>query len=127
MKVYDNALLFVERGGEMTLHIYRCENPIRTRAMCPHHKLLEYGEKQEFYDTTRIFFDCGTFVDYGYEYYEPPKLFKSITVFKDETAYTTWVPRAGWVILAREVSLKRAMSIAKRRLQKGGTITEKVN
>ncbi len=42
------------------LHIYRCENPVRTRAMCLHHRRLCYGEKQEFYDTMRIFFDCGT-------------------------------------------------------------------
>jgi len=87
---------------------------------------LCYGERQEFYDTTRIFFDCGTFVDYGYGYYEPPKLYKSITIFKDEDGYTAWVPRADWKMLVRQVPLQRARNIAKRRLRKGGSIIEKV-
>jgi len=108
------------------IHIYRCENPQRTRQLCPHHKKLEYGEKQEFYDTTRIFFDCGTFADYGYGYYEPPKLYKHIVIFKDDIGYTAWVPRAGWETLARQTSLKVARSIAKKRLKKGGLITEKI-
>ncbi len=107
------------------LHIYRCENPKRIRLLCPHHKKLEYGELQDFYDTRRVFLDCGTFVDYGYGYYEPPKLYKSITIFKDETGYTAWVPRSDWRMLAREVSLDRARRIAKSRLQKGGVILEK--
>ena len=104
------------------MHIYRCENPKRTRALCPHHKKLEYGELQEFYDTTRVFFDCGTLVDYGYGYYEPPKLYETIKIFKDETGYTAWVPRAGWVMLARQTSLKVARSIARKRLKRGGRI-----
>jgi len=106
------------------IHIYRCENPTRTRAICSHHKHLCYGERQAFYDTTRIFFDCGTFVDYGYGYYEPPKLYKHITIFKDETGYTTWCPRSGWTMLARQVPLQQARNIAKRRLSKGGQIKE---
>lgn len=109
----------------MAVHIYRCENPTRTRAMCPHHKHQCYGERQEFYDTTRIFFDCGSFVDYGYGYYELPKLYNHITIFKDEIGYTVWVPRAGWIMLAREVSLKQARKIAKRRLKKGGSVIDK--
>ncbi len=108
----------------MTLHIYRCENPKRTRRLCPHHNQLEYGELQEFYDTTRIFFDCGTFVDYGYGYYEPPKLYKNITIFKDETDFTVWVPRAGWIMLARQAPLQNARRIARLRLAKGGVIKE---
>jgi hypothetical protein len=108
------------------LHIYRCEKPQRTRAMCPHHKHLCYGEKQEFYDTTRVFFDCGTFVDYGYGYYQPPKLYNSITIFEDEGGYSVWVPRCGWVMLAREVPLEVARSIATKRLKKGGHIVEKI-
>ncbi len=111
----------------MTLHIYRCENPMRTRALCPHHKKLCYGERQDFYDTRRIFFDCGTMIDYGYGYYEPPKLYKSITIFKDETGYTAWAPRAGWAILAREVPLSQARRIAKQRLAKGGQLIDKVS
>jgi len=109
----------------MTLHIYRCENPKRTRRLCPHHKKLEYGELQEFYDTTRVFFDCGAFADYGYGYYEPPQLYKSTTIFKDESGYTAWVPRAGWVMLAREVPLEKARKIARMRLKKGGYILDK--
>ena len=108
----------------MVLHVYRCENPKRTRRICPHHKRLEYGELQEFYDTTRVFFDCGTFVDCGYQYYEPPKLYKTIKIFKDEDGYTAWVPRAGWEILARCVPLGKAQRIARLRLRKGGTIVE---
>lgn len=107
------------------IHIYRCENPTRTRAMCPYHKHQCYGERQAFYDTTRIFFDCGTFLDYGYGYYEPPKLYKNITIFGDTIGYTVWVPRAGWEILAREVPLEQARKIAKRRLRQGGLITDK--
>ena len=109
----------------MNLHIYRCENPKRTRRLCPHHKKLEYGESQEFYDTTRIFFDCGTFADYGYGYYEVPKLYRNITIFKDENGYTAWVPRVGWKMLARQVPLEQARKIAKARLTKGGIIREK--
>lgn len=108
------------------IHIYRCESPTRTRAMCPHHKRLCYGERQEFYDTTRIFFDCGTYLDYGYGYYEPPKLYKKIVIFKDDNGYTAWVPRAGWVILARQVSLGIARNIARKRLKKGGRIDERI-
>ncbi len=107
------------------LHIYRCENPTRTRAICPHHKHLCYGERQQFYDTTRIFFDCGTFVDYGYQYYEPPKLYKYITIFKNENGYTAWCPRNGWHILARDAPLGRVRKIAKQRLAKNGRIIDK--
>ena len=57
----------------MTIHIYTAPNT-RTRRMCPYHHHLCYGNKQEFYDTTRIFFDCGAMVDFGYGYYDlPPK------------------------------------------------------
>lgn len=109
----------------MTLHIYRCENPKRTRRNCPYHKKLEYGELQEFYDTTRVFFDCGTYVDYGYGYYEPPKLYKTIKIFKDDEGYTAWVPRAGWITLARMVPLIKARRIARLRLKKCGSIIER--
>lgn len=106
------------------LHIYRCENPKRTRRVCPHHKKLEYCELQEFYDTLHIFFDCGTFVNTGYGYYEPPRLYKTIKIFKDGTGFTAWVPRAGWTMLARMVPLEQARRIARLRLNKGGTIIE---
>ncbi|KKM00940.1 hypothetical protein LCGC14_1799390 [marine sediment metagenome] len=107
------------------LHIYRCEHPERVRILCPHHKKLCYGEKQSFYDTTRVFFDCGTFLDYGYGYYESPKLYKNITIFKDETGFTAWVPRAGWIMLARCAPFNRAYNIAKQRLKAGGHINIK--
>ena len=112
----------MDNGG---IHIYRCEHPVRIRAMCPHHKHLCYGERQDFYDTMRIFFDCGTYADYGYGYYESPKLYKSITIFKDEVGYTAWVPRAGWAMLARQLPLEKARKIAKSRLTKDGIIIEK--
>lgn len=109
------------------LHIYRCENPTRVRVMCPHHKRLCYGERQEFYDTARIFFDCGTFADYGYGYYEPPIQYKRIIIFKDENGFTAWVPRAGWLMLARQVPLNEARNIAKRQLKNGGHIIERLS
>ena len=83
------------------LHIYRCEHPRRVRMTYPHHKHLCYGERQGFYDTRCIFFDCGTFVDYGYVYYEKPKLYKSIEILKDEVGFTARVRRAGFRILAK--------------------------
>lgn len=107
------------------IYIYRCENPKRVRRKCPYHKHLCYGELQEFYDTARVFFDCGTFVDYGYGYFERPKLYKSITIFKDENGYTAWVPRSGWKMLVRMVPLSVARRIAKSRLEKGGVIIDK--
>jgi hypothetical protein len=111
--------------GEARLHIYRCEHPTRTRTMCPFRKHLCYGERQDFYDTMRIFFDCGTFADYGYGYYESPKLYKRINIIKDEEGYTAWVPYADWTMLAREVPLAKARRIAKLRLKKGGHIIER--
>lgn len=108
------------------LHIYRCENPVRTRVKCPHHKHLCYGEKQEFYDTIRIFFDCGTVLDYGYGYFEPPKLYKTIKIFKDDVGYTAWAPRIGWEILARMVPIEKARRVARLRLKEGGRIIEQI-
>ncbi len=46
--------------------------PRRTRKRCPVHEKLHYGTWKEYYDTMRMFFDCGTMADYGYGYYEPP-------------------------------------------------------
>ncbi len=106
------------------IHIYRCEHPTRTRAKCPYHKHLCYGEKQKFYDTTRIFFDCGTFADYGYGYYEPPKLYKKIRIFKDETGFTVWPLYSSEKILAQQVPLNQARRIARVRLAKGGQIKD---
>jgi hypothetical protein len=63
-------------------------------------------------------------VDYGYGYHEPPKLYKTIKIFKDETGYTAWVPRASWKMLAREVPLEKARRIARLRLKKGGSVIE---
>jgi hypothetical protein len=105
------------------LHIYRCENPQRARAMCPHHKHLCYGERQDFYDTRRIFFDCGTLVDYGYGYYEPPKLYKKLVIFKDDAGYTVLARYVDKFII-KQVSLSKARRIAKLRLKKDGFIIE---
>ena len=106
------------------IHIYRCEHPERARAQCPYHKKLEYGERQSFYDTTRVFFDCGAMADYGYGEYTPPKLYKNITIFKDETGFTVWAPRAGYEFLAKFVPLERARLIARKRLANGGRIKD---
>lgn len=106
------------------LHIYRCENPKQTRALCPHHRKLEYGELQDFYDTRRIFFDCGTFVDYGYGYYEPPKLYKKLEIFKDDIGYTV-LARYASKFLETQVPLAKARRIARLRVAKGGIIEDK--
>ena len=53
------------------LHIWTAPTT-RTRAKCPFHKRMCYGERQEFYDTTRVLFDCGAMVDYGYGYWRKP-------------------------------------------------------
>ena len=49
------------------------ESQRRVRRKCPYHKHLCYGLEQVSYDTIRVFFDCGTFADYGYGYWEKPK------------------------------------------------------
>lgn len=53
------------------LHIFTAAN-VRVRRKCPFHKRLCYGNRQEYYDTVRIFFDCGTMADYGYGEWTPP-------------------------------------------------------
>lgn len=110
----------------MTLHIYRCENPKRTRRLCPHHKKLEYGELQDFYDTRRIFFDCGTFVDYGYGYYEPPKKYKQLETFWDSErqSYTLIARRPTWHILFSSPNHTKIIRIANDRLKPQGTIKD---
>jgi hypothetical protein len=46
----------------------------RVRRRCPLDKRLCYGQLAEYYDTRRVFFDCGTVLDYGYGYWtKPPK------------------------------------------------------
>ncbi len=57
----------------MTLHIYTSHDRKRVRRKCPYHKHLCYGEEARYYDTTSIFFDCGTSVDYGYGEWRPPE------------------------------------------------------
>lgn len=42
------------------------EGRSRVEALCPYHKQPEPAERFEYYDTRRDFFDCGSFVDYGY-------------------------------------------------------------
>lgn len=107
----------------MTLHIYRCENPRRTRQLCPYHKKMEYGELQEFYDTRRIFFDCGTFVDYGYGYYEPPKRYKRLQVYWDgELEKYILVATQSWEHLFESPNYKKVIKIAEGRLKIGGRL-----
>lgn len=45
----------------------------RTRRRCPFHEHLCYGRLVEYYDTVRMFFDCGTFADYGYREWRLPE------------------------------------------------------
>lgn len=56
----------------MTIHVYQADSLKRTRRHCPYHKQLCYGTLGFYYDTTHLSFDCGTFVDFGYEYWKPP-------------------------------------------------------
>jgi hypothetical protein len=44
----------------------------RTRMVCPHHRRLCYGRVIAAYDTTRIVFDCGTFLCWGYGIWTKP-------------------------------------------------------
>lgn len=49
------------------------EKPMRrTRRRCPFHQCLHYGRLRIYYDTVRVFFDCGTVLDYGYGYWQKP-------------------------------------------------------
>jgi SAM-dependent MidA family methyltransferase len=106
----------------MGVHIYRCENPKRTRKICPHHKQLEYGELQEFYDTTRIFFDCGTFADYGYGYYNPPTKYKRLKIYWDSELNKHVLVCAGFKKLFSHVNINKVKRIAKDRLKENGVI-----
>jgi hypothetical protein len=109
----------------MDIHIYRCLNPKRTRKICPHHKKLEYGELQDFYDTRRIFFDCGTFADYGYGYYDPPKLYKRLLIFWDsELNKYRLFAQYTWEELFKSENHKQILRIAKTRLKLNGRIKD---
>mgnify|MGYP001562260485 CR=1 FL=1 len=109
----------------MTLHIYKCENPKRTRRLCPHHRKLEYGELRDFYDTIRIFFDCGTFVDYGYGYYKPPLKYKRLRIFWDGQLqqYVLWGDYGNKLLFSDE-NRKKILRIANERLKPKGKITD---
>lgn len=108
---------------DMGLHIYRCEHPKRIRELCPFHKRLCYGEQQDFYDTRRIFFDCGTVIDYGYGYYEPPKQYKRLHIFYD-SGLDMWrlFSRHGWHDLGKQKTKTGIMRIAQYHLKSGGKI-----
>lgn len=106
----------------MTLHIYTADKTKRIRRQCPYHKRLCYGGQADFYDTVKVFFDCGTSVDYGYSEWTPPKLYKRLVLFKDETGYTILAKYTG-DLLVRQVSRSQAMRIAKQRLAKGGHLS----
>ena len=45
----------------------------RVRRRCPWHKRLCYGVMTEYYDTVRVSFNCGTWIDYGYGLYDIPQ------------------------------------------------------
>ncbi len=106
---------------EPYIHIYRCENPRRVRKQCPFHKRLEYGEQQDFYDTRRIFFDCGTFVDYGYGYWEKPKQYKKLHIWYFEDHWEVrW--ECGYSPLGKSKTKTGIMRLAKYHLKKGGKI-----
>ncbi len=43
----------------MTVHVYTAPNK-RMRRRCPYCEKMEYGNRQDFYDGSYFFFDCGT-------------------------------------------------------------------
>ena len=55
-----------------SLHVFTGTAVRRTRRWCPFHQHLCYGEQHEYYDTRRVFFDCGTLADDGYGYVQRP-------------------------------------------------------
>jgi hypothetical protein len=55
----------------MTLHIFNTDKIKRIRMICPYHKKLEYGRRDDYYDGSYIFFDCGTKI--LQEYWTPPE------------------------------------------------------
>ena len=108
----------------MAIHIYTANKKERVRHKCPYHKHPCYGTQHEYYDTVKVFFDCGTVADYGYGYHEPPRLYKNIHILKDDEGYTVLAPSAGWKMLACKVSIGLAHRIGKARLAKGGKIKD---
>ena len=103
----------------MSIHIYRADKVKRVRRLCPCHKLLHYGSQHEYYDTTLIFFDCGTRVDFGYGEWRPPKLYKKLTIFQDEVGYSLMA--LGSVIFSA-MTKRGIRAIANQRLKAGGKI-----
>jgi len=55
-----------------SLHVFTATAVRRTRRECPFHRRRCYGEQHEYYDTRRVFFDCGALADYGYGYVQRP-------------------------------------------------------
>jgi len=56
------------------LYVFTATVRKRSRRLCPYHNHLCYGELHEYYDTTYMFFDCGTQINYGDgKWREPPK------------------------------------------------------
>jgi hypothetical protein len=105
----------------MPIHIYTAPN-VRVRHKCPYHNRLECGNKQEFYDSTRVFFDCGTMADYGYGYYQPPEKFKRLEIFKDEGDTFSIFARYTHRFFTGYKTLAAAKRIAKCHLKEGGNI-----
>ena len=105
----------------MTLHIYRSHDIKRTRMYCPHHKRLCYGERQGFYDTVNVFFDCGTFAEYGYGVFTPPKKYKRLHIWqKDDGQWE--LTNCFWNRLLLRKSREVVLRVAKDRLKPGGVI-----
>ena len=107
----------------MKCHIYRASKITRVRRVCPYHKVLHYGSQHEYYDTTLIFFDCGTEADYGYGEWRPPKSYKKLTIFQDEVGYSL-MALGNVISSARTKRGIRAM--ANQRLKPSGEIKDLV-
>ena len=106
----------------MTLHIYQPESLKRVRQKCPFHKHLCYGTAAHYYDTTLVRFDCGTLLDYGYGYYDPPKKYKKLKIFWD-SEYEAWrLMNSFGEILINSPQRKVVERIARARLKVGGSI-----
>ena len=106
-----------------TLHIYTANKKVRVRRKCPFHKHLCFGTLHEYYDTTKVFFYCGTVVDYGYGEYTPPRKYKRLCIFKDGDKWVLWA-RYVWQKLGEAKTHAGIQRLASYHLKPGGGIKE---
>jgi len=92
--------------------------------MCPYHKRLEYGKRQDSYDTIRIFFDCGTMLDIGYGEFIPPKQYKTVHISYDAEGkqWEAYTRRPCFMVLGKAKTRAGIGRKANYHLKPGGTV-----